>query len=1242
MKKFVLYVYLLVGILLLFHGMPLLCQTLPGAFTTTWSGNTLSGKNDWVQGYMLTAAVNGEGKVYTMAHWDEAGKTCGIYQNGNAVGRINNAGFAITVNDSNVFAQSGSSVKKFQFNGVFTNQTIAMSFTPSYLAANQAYLVASNNGSNEVSIFSLATGNKTKSWSVKNPGAVSIDENNIIWVVSGVQLPEDRFEHKWLVYDSTYTPRLFKYNETGVKQNDSIMLYKEWRPVCLSHDKNTGQLMVGDDGPKHQVHFFDYTGVPTLMNSFGFEGGISAGDPGIIRPDKFWALKGTGTDKNNNIYVVLGEDGSVIRSLKPSGELNWELNAANFVDAMNFDPYSDGRLLYGKNEIIKMDYDSLTPGTEWSMYAYTQDRTKYPADPRNFYTSLGHDFTSMWPRIIEGDLYMFSSSMYGIQPNVFKFDGKVASPAAYLKLNGSIAFYQDKQGNVWEANGSGIIRTPLITIEKNGDLIYGNTEKVSDIPAPFTSVARIIFDEDHDVMYLSGCDGTSGGCDHIGNTFARYDHWSKGNRTANLTGVISWSDGYNNSMAVAGDYVFFCGGTTKSRIKVYSAVDFSYKGMMEAGDIVGGPENTGWVDIPYGLNAFKRSNGEYIVVIEDDYKMKNVIFRWCPNGSCKQGAPTVHFDGLINKTSILPNGSLTIQALAEDKNGTIDSIQLYADTVLLASSNNASLAYTWNNISEGKYYLQAKAYDNDGLTAVTYPYRIYAENPDTEKPTSPLNFASIDTGTTYVTFNWNKSTDNKGLAGYKIYRDGQVAYVSGGTDTVYKALGLAPNTSYKFKVVAFDKALNLSDESNEITVQTLSDGPYLGSPITIPGKIEAEDFDFGGEGVAYHDAQPENLGGAMRKDEGVDLATAGDGNFYIGWTEINEWQRYTIDVKKEADYDIIIRTAGGSGTLTLTFANGNKEYTISYPSTTDWDIWTMSSKTSVHLLPGVQYLNVNMNNASFNLDYIKIIEHDTIAPSTPLDLRVGAINGKSLTLNWSSSTDNGGIKEYQIFGNDVKIGSCATNTITLNSLNYSQAYKIVVKAVDFAGNQSEESNEITVTLNAPPKVNIVTSAFNSYYALDSTIDVEINASDDVSVAKVELYLNDVLREQKTDAPYNFSLIGLLIGSYKIKAIAYDDQGLTAISNIVSFKVYNASGIKSLNSSGNFIYPNPVSDGSFTITHLEGKTTVCIIDPSGRVLYNKSIIANHNLTINDASLTSGIYILLVKNNGAESTYKLVIQ
>src|SRR5436190_14975797 len=52
----------------------------------------------------------------------------------------------------------------------------------------------------------------------------------------------------------------------------------------------------------------------------------------------------------------------------------------------------------------------------------------------------------------------------------------------------------------------------------------------------------------------------------------------------------------------------------------------------------------------------------------------------------------------------------------------------------------------------------------------------------------------------------------------------------------------------------------------------LAQTPFYGSPLQIPGTVQAEDFDFGGESVAYHDTTVENLGGSdYHGVTGVDL-----------------------------------------------------------------------------------------------------------------------------------------------------------------------------------------------------------------------------------------------------------------------------------------------------------------------------------------------------------------------------------
>ena len=65
--------------------------------------------------------------------------------------------------------------------------------------------------------------------------------------------------------------------------------------------------------------------------------------------------------------------------------------------------------------------------------------------------------------------------------------------------------------------------------------------------------------------------------------------------------------------------------------------------------------------------------------------------------------------------------------------------------------------------------------------------------------------------------------------------------------------------------------------------------------VVVPGPIEAEAFDPGGEGVGYHDTTPGNSGGVCRTAEDVDIAALPGGGYAVVEIEDGEWLDYTID-----------------------------------------------------------------------------------------------------------------------------------------------------------------------------------------------------------------------------------------------------------------------------------------------------------------------------------------------------------
>ncbi|MEW9530195.1 PQQ-dependent sugar dehydrogenase [Microbispora sp. NPDC049125] len=89
-------------------------------------------------------------------------------------------------------------------------------------------------------------------------------------------------------------------------------------------------------------------------------------------------------------------------------------------------------------------------------------------------------------------------------------------------------------------------------------------------------------------------------------------------------------------------------------------------------------------------------------------------------------------------------------------------------------------------------------------------------------------------------------------------------------------------------------------------------------------------------------------------------------------------------------------------------------------------------------------------------------QNDTQAPTAPGNLR-GTASGTSVTLTWTASTDNVGVKNYEIYRNGTRVGSGTGTTFNDSGLAQSTAYTYYVVALDAAGNVSPHSSEVRVT-----------------------------------------------------------------------------------------------------------------------------------------------------------------------------------
>lgn len=556
----------------------------------TWVGNSFSGaSNQWVQNFLIHTHVQPDGTVNTWSHWDEGGRKFGVYRDGAVVGNTNTHPNSLQTRD-----RSGRDWK------------LEVTYT-------------------------------------------------------------DPRHQEW-----EFLPKGITCDGKGVTFPELV------QPTALAL-ANDGTLMIADSGtgPRQQVLFYDITdfAAPKLVRAFGERGGIGSGHPGEITPTKFWGIRGLGMDAAGNLYVAMSEMGTVLRSFTPDGRLRWELHGEFFCDVAVADPADDAATVWGIQERYRMDW-SQPPGRDSKWTGYTLDRHKYPNDPRGLMhvkQQGEHGLTS--PQIVHlrGRRFLFVGGMFASNfINIFRFDGDVAVPSGLILQWGNGLyntdlkwpphkpagtsiwrdtngdgdyqadefapntghvkpgpFWVDKQGNIWMAYG--FFRYDFQGLDPKGNPVY-SADKVTvlDKPMGVNRVARVCYLDDTDTLIVAD-EGTDEqgrpNMRHIGRVFVCRGYLA-GNRE-----TISFAPGAGKEagcVAAAGDYAFTGGWKARGRIWANRLSDGAEIGVLNPDQSVGGVENTGWIDLLTGLNAFRRSNGEYLVFAEENYKAKSLIYRWKP------------------------------------------------------------------------------------------------------------------------------------------------------------------------------------------------------------------------------------------------------------------------------------------------------------------------------------------------------------------------------------------------------------------------------------------------------------------------------------------------------------------------------------------------------------------------------------------------------------------------------------
>jgi chitodextrinase len=276
---------------------------------------------------------------------------------------------------------------------------------------------------------------------------------------------------------------------------------------------------------------------------------------------------------------------------------------------------------------------------------------------------------------------------------------------------------------------------------------------------------------------------------------------------------------------------------------------------------------------------------------------------------------------------------------------------------------------------------------------------------DTSAPSAPGNLAATGATASGVTLSWSAATDNVGVAGYRVYRDGALVGSTGAL--TYSVTGLSCGTKYTLGVEAYDAAGNTSARtSTSATTTSCTDT----TPPTAPTMLAA--------------------------------AAATQTSVTLSWI---------------ASTDNIGVTGYG------VYLNGTL---IGSTSTTTYAFGSLSCGTSYTL--AVDAVDAAGNrSAKTSLTTATSPCTDTTPPTPPGNLKPSGSTATSISVSWSASTDNVGVAGYNVYVNGTKVGTTTATAYTFSGLVCGTTYTLGVEATDTSGLVSGRTSLTTATSACP-------------------------------------------------------------------------------------------------------------------------------------------------------------------------------
>lgn len=535
------------------------------------------------------------------------------------------------------------------------------------LACVNGRLYITDAHSNRVCVIDQETMTPVAEWPCDRPGRIAAASDGTLWVL---QLTGDG-----------KTARIAHVDGNGKALAEQLDFPNVPRAFALDPK---GRLLVAEGLPSLQVRIWEFQdGKAVAVGAIGREGGILAAPAGKIEPDKLFSVSGLGCDAEGNLYLA-GSGPTTLRSLTPDGQSRWFLYANQFVDCAAIDPASDGAELYSSGHRFT-HVPGRPPGQDWEWRGFTIDALRFPHDPRLAHISL-HPWASVTLRRIGKELFMYVWGMHHEYMAIFRkeADSEIFIPCGLLQAtlanydwppqapktekdkphwiwvdrNGDgqmqseefetlpykqrgdkhpWGWFVDSRGDIWRTDGNaGLRHLPLAEVAANGVPLYrAADERELSLPRQFTELTRVEYFPERDEMYLAGYT-----FDHtrraeewgmVGTEVIRYADWSKPERRIATRFVLPynpkvWPDKIKSICVLPEADLLIAGQMSSLELFLYDLNTGDPVGRLDYDRELFGP--LGWLDIPNGIRAFRKSDGEIVVTAEDVWKAKGLVYRF--------------------------------------------------------------------------------------------------------------------------------------------------------------------------------------------------------------------------------------------------------------------------------------------------------------------------------------------------------------------------------------------------------------------------------------------------------------------------------------------------------------------------------------------------------------------------------------------------------------------------------------